>query len=243
MDQYLLIFPRAKTIWAYERQAPGVGTGATTDQAIWEAATRGRKAQFADLTTPTGKKFAMWVQGGLPSPYRADNMLNNVDSLRGKVQWMERHFLTPAFEGQDYAQDDDGYKIPVRITDPHTGLVREYYSWLIRLTQDKKLPDDERPIWVAKKHQTIRLLYYGETVAPRFAKYYKTEIQSGYAKIGMKAPDYAALERKDALVSIRRFVAKVESAKKPPAESEELATLLKRGLEELDPQIIPDGWV
>ena len=28
MDQYLLIFPRAKTIWAYEAQAPGVDNGA-----------------------------------------------------------------------------------------------------------------------------------------------------------------------------------------------------------------------
>lgn len=239
MDQYLLIFPRAKTIWAYERQAPGVGTGATTDQAIWEETTRGRKAQFADLTTPTGKKFAMWVQG----QYRAEKMLLTMVQLRGKVQWMEQHFLEPAFEGDDYALDNDGYRIPIRITDPHTGLVREYYSWLVRLTQNKQLPEDERPVWVAKKHQTIRLLYYTQTVAPRFASYYKSEIKAGYAKMGLPAPDYATLDRKDAVINIRRFTQKVEAKKNAPAESEELATLLKRGLEDLDPAIIPDGWV
>jgi hypothetical protein len=239
MDQYLLIFPRAKTIWAYEHQAPGVGTGATVDQAIWEAATKGRRAEFADLTTPTGKKFAMWVQGR----YKAEKMRLNVADLRGKVQWMEQHFLEPAFEGQEYAKDDGGYHIPIRITDPHTGLVREYYSWLVRLTQNRLLPEDERPIWVAKKHQTIRLLYYGQTVAPRFTNYYRTEIREGYAKMGMKAPDYATLDRKDALINIRHFTAKVEAKKNAPHESQELATLLKRGLEDLDPSVIPDGWV
>ena len=36
------------------------------------------------------------------------------------------------------------HPVPIRITDPHTGLVRQYYSWLVRLTQNKRLPEEER---------------------------------------------------------------------------------------------------
>ena len=54
-----------------------------------------------------------------------------------KVQWMEEHFYQLAFKGQEYTYDDEGFKIPIRITDPHTGPVRQYYSWLVRLTQQK----------------------------------------------------------------------------------------------------------
>jgi hypothetical protein len=239
MDQYLLIFPRAKSIWAYEHQAPGVGNGAENDQRLWETDTRNGRAEFADLTSPTGKKFAMWVNG----TYKAEKQYLTVDELRGKVEWMESHFFDAAFEGEDKTKDDAGYYIPLRVDDPHTGLVREYYSWLVRLTQNKKLPEEERPRWVAKKHQAIRLLYYKETVAPRFTAHYHHEIVVGYQKMGMTAPDYSKLDRKTALAAIRTFVAKVHAQKNPPAESADLADLLEKGLENLNPTVILDGYV
>jgi hypothetical protein len=85
MDQYLLIFPRAKTIWAYEAQAPGVDNGATIDQAGWEVATRGRNAKYVPQTSAAaGKKLAVW---SAQSGYHATKPPLTLGELRGKVQF------------------------------------------------------------------------------------------------------------------------------------------------------------
>ena len=241
MDQYLLIFPRAKTIWAYDAQAPGVDNGATLDQGGWEKATRGRAYNFKDSKSASlGKTMAVW---NYETGYHAASPPLNVDDLRGKVQWMEEHFYQLAFKGQDYTYDADGFKIPIRITDPHTGPVRQYYSWLVRLTQNKKLPEDERAFWVEKKHQAIRLLYFSDTVAPAFAKHYRKQIAQGYAKMGLQAPDYSRMSRDKALKEIASFNAKLQKKPNAPADSQQIGVLLERGLGELDPSLIPDGWV
>ncbi len=241
MDQYLLIFPRAKTIWAYDAQAPGVDNGAKLDQGGWEKATRGRVYNFRDSKSASlGKTMAAW---NYKTGYHAATPPLNVDDLRGKVQWMEEHFYQLAFKGQDYTYDSDGFKIPIRITDPHTGPVRQYYSWLVRLTQHKELPEDERAFWNEKKNQAIRLLYFSDTVTPAFAKHYQKQLASGYAKLGLKAPNYARMSRGVALKEIAAFEAKLQKNPNAPADSQQLGVLLERGLKELDPSLIPDGWV
>ena len=240
MDQYLLIFPRAKTIWAYDAQAPGVDNGATLDQAGWEAATRGRQhAMLNQSSASAGKHMAVWNYN---SGYHAASGQLNLNDLRGKVQWMEEHFYRPALKGEDFASDGE-QRIPIRITDPHTGLIRQYYSWLVRLTQHKNLPEDERAYWNEKKNQTIRLLYFSDTVAPAFAKSHAKEIEQGYAKMGLKAPDYGKLGRAAALKEIAAFNAKLKQNPNAPADSQQLGILLERGLGDLDTSIIPDGWV
>lgn len=240
MDQYLLIFPRAKTIWAYEAQAPGVDNGATIDQAGWESATRGRNADFVPHSSAVaGKKLAVW---SYKTGYHATKPPLTLDELRGKVQWMEENFLRPAMIGQDYTYDGQ-WRVPLRITDPHTGLVRQYYSWLVRLTQNKNLPEDERALWVEKKHQTIRLLYYSATVAPHFQREYGAQIGRGYAKLGLTAPDFARLNRAQALAAVQSYVAKLDKTRGAAPEAQQLGALLQRGIQDLDPGVVPDGWV
>ena len=241
MDQYLLIFPRAKTIWAYDAQAPGVDNGAKLDQGGWEKATRGRAYNFRDSRSASlGKTMAVW---NYKTGYHAATPPLNVDDLRGKVQWMEEHFYQLAFKGQDYTYDSDGFKIPIRITDPHTGPVRQYYSWLVRLTQHKELPEDERAFWNEKKNQAIRLLYFSDTVTPAFARHYGKQLAAGYAKLGLKQPNFARMPRGEALKEIHAFEAKLQKTPGAPADSQQLGILLERGLKELDPSLIPDGWV
>lgn len=240
MDQYLLVFPRARTIWAYEAQAPGVDNGATLDQAGWEKATRGRNANYVPQDSAVaGKKLAVW---SYKTGYHATKPPLTLNQLRGKVQWMEENFLRPALAGQEYTWDGQ-WRVPLRITDPHTGLVRQYYSWLVRLSQDKNLPEDERALWVEKKHQTIRLLYYSATVARHFSNEYKHEIQRGYAKLGMSAPDYSRMSRAQALRAVQTYLARLEKTRNAPPEAEQAGTLLQRGIQDLDPGVIPDGWV
>ena len=240
MDQYLLIFPRAKTIWAYEAQAPGVDNGATIDQAGWETATRGRGADYVPKSgAATGKKLAVW---SVKSGYHATKPPLNLVQLRGKVQWMEENFQRPALAGEKYTYDGQ-WQVPIGITDPHTGLVRQYYSWLVRLTQRKDLPEDERALWVEKKHQTIRLLYYSATVAPHFAQEYAPEIKRGYQKLGLPTPDFARLSRAQALQAVEKYVQRLEKTPRAAPEAQEIGTLLQRGIQDLDPGVIPDGWV
>ena len=240
MDQYLLIFPRAKTIWAYDAQAPGVDNGATLDQAGWEAATRGRQHKTLNRASASaGKHMAVW---NYDTGYHAATGKLDLNALRGKVQWMEEYFYRPAFEGKDFASDGE-QRIPIRITDPHTGLIRQYYSWLVRLTQHKNLPEDERAFWNEKKNQAIRLLYYSDTVAPAFAKNHRKEIEQGYAKMGLKAPDYGKLSRAAALKEIASFNAKLQKTPNAPGDSQQLGALLEHGLSDLDPSLVPDGWV
>jgi hypothetical protein len=133
--------------------------------------------------------------------------------------------------------------VPIRITDPHTGLVRQYYSWLVRLSQNKNLPEDERALWVEKKHQTIRLLYYGTTVAPHFQREYGAEIKRAYVQLGLSAPDFARLTRAQALSAVQKYVSKLEKTPRASAEAQQIGTLLQRGIQDLDPGVVPDGWV
>ncbi len=240
MDQYLLIFPRAKTIWAYDAQAPGVDNGATVDQAGWEVATRGRRSDFVpSKSASAGRYMAIW---SATTGYHAQKPPLTLAQLKGKVQWMDEHFATPALVGDEFAFDG-GYRIPIRITDPHTGLVRQYYSWLVRLTQNKGLPEDERAVWTDKKQQTIRLLYWNATVSPRFAKTYRAQIQSGYKELGLPVPDFATLGRAGAVKSVDAYLARLDKKPGASAQTQNLASLLQRGIKDLDPSVIPDGWV
>ena len=240
MDQYLLIFPRARTIWAYEAQAPGVDNGATIDQAGWQEATRGRKFQTLDGPSASpGKRLSVW---NYKTGYHASKPPLDLAALRGKVDWMEENFYRPAFSGQQYTYAD-GFKIPISITDPYTGPVRQYYSWLVRLTQEKNLPEDERAYWVEKKHQAIRLLYFSKTVAPAFEQHFRAELTRGYAKMGLKAPNFGHLSRAAALREIAAFQAQLRRHPNAPGDAEQLGVLLEQGLGELDPRIVPDGWV
>lgn len=240
MDQYLLIFPRAKTIWAYDAQAPGVDNGATLDQAGWEEATRGRQHKTLNRASASaGKNMAVWNYN---TGYHAATGKLDLNALRGKVQWMEEYFYRPALKGEAFAYDGE-QRIPIRITDPHTGLIRQYYSWLVRLTQHKNLPEDERAFWNEKKNQAIRLLYFSDTVAPAFEKNHRQEIAQGYRKLGLQAPNFGKLSRAAALKEVATFNAKLQKTPGAPADSQQLGILLERGLGELDPSLVPDGWV
>jgi hypothetical protein len=240
MEQYRYIFPQVKTIWAYENQAPGSDTGAMLHQTGWVAATRGRSTGLTRaIAQGDQKKIAIWTK---TRGYSAWEPPLDTNALRGKVQWLQQHAFYPAFNGLP-TTDIDGFHIPIEITDPHAGLVRQYYGWLVRLTQRKDLSEEERARWIAKKHQTIRLLYYNETVAPRFMREHAAAIRAGYAAVGLTPPDYASLRRGAALKQIKRFAYKVQSTPHAKPEAKETLELLKRGLWHHDPEVIPDGWV
>lgn len=224
------IFPRLKTAWAYAGSAPGAASGATVHLALWERATRGEGTdldrEIADRTR-RGESVVVWTVdkgyqgGGAPAP---------IAEMRAGLAYLE-----PVFEQHMRGE--------VAVEDPQTGPLRDYYDALQMLLQHPELPAEERPALEARRDRTIRLLYYADTVARRFTQQHADAIRRGYAAIGLPAPDFGAMSRAEALAEVARFSARVQGASAPPQDARVLAALLRSGLVELDPAVIPEGWV
>ena len=61
--------------------------------------------------------------------------------------------------------------------------------------------------------------------------------------MNLKTPDYARLSRAAVLQEIASFQKKLQQKPNAPSDSQQVGVLLERGLAELDPLIVPDGWV
>jgi hypothetical protein len=59
----------------------------------------------------------------------------------------------------------------------------------------------------------------------------------------MSPPDFAAMPRAAAIAEIGQFSERVQAESAPRPDAQALATLLRAGLVELDPRVIPEGWV
>lgn len=230
MEKYRAMFPNAKTIWAYTGSAPGSYSGATAHQSRWERATRGTKEDLdraiADGTRK-GENVAVWsvahgyVDGKPPAP---------LAEVRAAVQGNEGTFKR--FQsGQEKVQDTQ------------SGPLRDYYNQVQRLLQHPDLPAAERAPLEARRDETIRLIYYSKTVAPKFAEHHASAIRDGFAAVGLPAPKFGELSRAEALAQIAQLEAKLAGTNPRPAAAERLLPLLQNGLRDLKPSAIPDGWV
>lgn len=230
MEKYRAMFPNAKTIWAYTGSAPGSYSGATGHQSRWESATRGDKASLDRAVaagTRKGENVAVWsaqhgyVDGNPPAP---------LATVRSAVQNGEATF-------QRFNTGAD------KVQDTQSGPLREYYNQVQRLLQHPELPAAERPQLEARRDQTIRLIYYSKTVAPKFAEHHAGAIRDGFAAAGLPAPSFGTLTRAEGMAQISQFEAKVAGMNPPNAAATRLLTLLQDGLRDLKPSTIPDGWV
>ena len=223
------IFPQVKTIWAYAGSAPGAASGATAHQALWERATRGSAGELerkiADGTRK-GDHVVVWTRD---RGYDDAGSSKPIEALRIDLAYFE-----PVYELYERGE--------MKVDDPQTGQLRDYYDALQALLSHPDLPADERAKLEERRERAIRLLYYRKAVAPHFTSCHWDAIRSGYASLGASAPDFSALSRQDALASIETFATRAR-APEAPAPAHELADLLERGLRDLDPTVIPAGWV
>lgn len=230
MQKYQAMFPNAKTIWAYTGSAPGSYSGATTHLARWDSATRGTKESLSlalAANTRKGENVAVWskdagyIDGRPPSPIadvraevtRGDSTFNSFHSGAQKVQ------------------------------DTQSGPLREYYNSVQRLLQHPELPAAERPQLEARRDETIRLIYYSKTVAPKFADHHAGAIRDGFTAAGLPVPDFKTLSRSDAMAQVKAFEDKLATMSPRPAAADRLLPLLTEGLRDLKPSRIPEGWV
>jgi len=230
MEKYRAMFPNVKTIWAYSGSAPGSYSGAVPHQSRWETATRGTKADLDRAIaehTRKGENVAVWTiehgynDGRPPAP---------LAEVRAAVQNAQ-----PTFERFRSGQE--------AVPDPQSGRLRDFYNQLQRLLQHPELPRAEHAPLEAQRDQTIRLLYYSKTVAPKFNEAHAATIRAGYESLGLSPPNFAALSRADALAQIAQFEQKLAGTTPRPAAADRLLPLLTEGLRDLKPSRIPEAWV
>lgn len=226
------IFPKVQTMWFYEGSAPGSHSGAVTHEKIWEEATRGdntdlRAALAKVKNYRKGKNVAVWST----SHGYIGNERESLATLESRYESRSRGY-DDYFEGR-------------RSLPPNTqhGPLRDFYNTLQALRQHPELPEERKDEIDDQRDQTIRLIYYAKTVAPKFAEHHRDALSKGFDAVGMTAPDFGSLRRGEALEVIGQFEDKLNDAGSPPAESQWALKLLTEGLRDLDPKFIPDRWV
>ena len=77
----------------------------------------------------------------------------------------------------------------------------------------------------------------------KFIQHHAMLITNGYKSVGMQAPDFSQLSRKDCLKAVAEFERRVGSMATAPAEAAKLVDELVNGLRELKPIHIPSNWI
>lgn len=231
MDKFRTIFPNLKTAWAYSHSAPGTYSGALVHENRWEAATRGHDPSKVQMSlaagTRKGENVATW---NAVSGYQSDAPVRTLDELRRDYE-SGRTTVGSFFSGN---QD---------VGNTQEGPVREHYNSIQHLLQSPQLPPAERTTLEAARDQVIRLNFYDASVKGKFQAAHAPKIAAGFAAVGLPAPDFSKLSRKEALQQISAFEAKLNGMNPKPAAAQTLKPLLTDGLRDLRTSQIPNTWV
>jgi hypothetical protein len=226
LDAWREAFPSLQTAWGYNHTAPAAGSGAETHEAQWEAATRGRVGVLNRSTargTSVDSEVIVWSQQG---GFQSANPPGTLADARARVS-------------NDQAAFDSAFSGATRITDAHSGPVRDYYSNLNDLLDRSDLPANERPALEQKRDQAIRLLYYPD-ISKGFQSTQGATVAAGYTAAGRTAPDFSKLSRADANREINDFLTRTQGSADP-------AVLAARSrlteLRDLTPSAIPLNWI
>ena len=222
-------FPNLRTFWAYDETAPDAHKGATGHQAAWDRQTRGATASL-DRRAVRGQRHANSVLTW---------SLNNghEGGASGPLSTARSNYRR---SGAQYDAYFNGDRVQ---TNTHQGTLRDHYNDLQALSRHPDLPASERPGFLARRDQTIRLIYYKKAIAPKFQANHGDAINKGYAALGMTAPNFSSMSRKDALAQIAAFEAKLARTPDAPAEARNLLPLLTEGLRDLNPSRVPFAWI
>jgi hypothetical protein len=233
MEEWKAIFPKTKTIWAYTGSAPGSYSGATAHQARWDTATRGDAESIdrnviANRGIRKGDNVAVWSE---TAGY------NDGETVRTPVSTMQAR----VDQGQNaYDQFFSGER---SVQDTQSGPLRSHYNNIQSLRQHPDLPADQRAPIDAMRDSTIRLIYFDKHVKHKFQDHHADKIQAGYSAMGMTAPDFSALSRKDAMEQISAFESAVNANPNAPQAAQDLLPHLTSGLRDLSAAYIPETWI
>lgn len=231
--KFQAMFPNMKTFSGYFDQSPASGSGAEGQLQRWESATRGRTDRVSRGIF--GQSGAVWSArtgyvDGRPAAPLADV----------RSEWASGDATYQRYLSGDRPLGSPNERGP--------GSLRGYYNDTQRLAQRTDLPQAERPAVEARRDQAIRLLFFQEKIAPRFATEHRQQLEAGYRAVGLGAvPSIATMTRQDAVTEVARFNAafdaKVRQGWTPSAEATEARRLLNSGLRDLDRSVIPENWI
>lgn len=224
MDKYHAMFPNLESVWAYHDSSPGTWSGAMKHMDKWETATEPDKdASGVDPSLAAGTR-----KSGNVSTW------NQTDGYQGAEPITIEEVESQLSDNE--STFDDHYAGSVEVTDTQNGPLRGYYNIVQRYLAHPEAGD--RATYEGRRDVTIRLIFWG-IVRGKFAEHHKSDLEAGYAEMGLDMPDLSAIGRGD-------FMSHFEAAKTLGSAGENAAKtvdLLKRGLRELNPEVIPSTWV
>lgn len=230
VDRFRGMFPDLKSFWAYGDSAPGSYTGATIHNAAWEEVSRGSEPALVTRIvvrgTRKGDNVATW---NIVTGYEADGHLRDMALISAELTQLQ-----PTYD--EFHQGDQV------VTDTQRGPLRDYYRLVQELLGHPDLADADRPNWILMRDQTIRLIFFVAPVSVRFQEAYEAELHAGYDALGLAHVDFSTLTRKEALEAVEAFEA-AAALVTPTPEVTRALDLLRRGLIDLHPDLIPHEWV
>ena len=229
LEKWQKIFPGVHTIWAYSGSAPGAHSGATLHMSLWDSATRDNKYELdrsIAKNTRKGKEVAVWSRRfGYKKKSSTD-----IISLMGRIRRAESTYIS-YFNGSR----------AVIVTS--SGPLRDYYNDLQELSNHPHASTEQVNKYESRRETTLRLIYFNKKIRKQFSQYHAKLIKSGYEKIGLKAPVFSRLNRKDTMRYIDNFLSKYKAIKEKTPEIDKLKDELINGLRDLKVSHIPASWI
>lgn len=230
MDTYRAMFPNLKTVWAYDGWAPGAASGAVAHILRWEGSTRGEGTDAIKRSlaagTRKGENVAVW---SVTSGYDNGQPQASIESMR--ETYTSTKSVIPDFVS--------GAKI---VDNPMSGELRVHYNAIQRLLGRTDLPAAERAQLQTERDYLIRVLYY-KNIGSMFQATFGQNVSSAYQELGLSAPNFATLPRKEALAKIAELDQKLASKPNASAATKAMAERLHDMLRDLKASAIPTTWL
>ena len=216
------MFPNLRTCWSYSGFSPDVASGSAEHIAAWSKATEG------DKTLGKGDKHgtsALWTKEkgyivGDPSAAAVGPLFSGA-----VLAWRET--AEPMFRGE---------------RDVAKAALDPVYQKLQELIAHPGASDDMRKSATNARDIVLRLRFWPQ-VRERFGKEYESQLKPAYDALGLTPPAWASLTR----VGLKAHYETVDKAIKDHPDQasakEVLERLLKKGLFNLDPEIIKSDWI
>jgi hypothetical protein len=247
MDNFRAIFPNVKTIWAYSGSAPGSYSGAVPHLLRWEQGTK--KGAGLDRAVVQGirkgENVAVWTAERGYDNGQAPQELSSVREAYEQSKPLVAEFKSGA---QVVANSQEG-------------PLRNHYNHLQRLLGRADLPASERETLSTERDFVIRLLYW-DNVRSFFQATHVRAIAAAYAELGLPAPDFSKMSRKEAVETVEKFQLAadhrvparqsrttrghesiVADDRVPTGAIEYLRGVLQNGLIDLQPEHVPEAWL
>jgi hypothetical protein len=76
-----------------------------------------------------------------------------------------------------------------------------------------------------------------------FQRTHGADLKADFEAVGLKAPDVSKLSRKDAMAQLAALEKAASGKTAVPDETRKALDLLRKGLRNLEPAVIPDNWI